>query len=175
MKTVWTVLAALLAAGCATVVPTQGLEPGRATAAEVVAQMGEPAMRLERPGGGQLLYFPHWPWGRATYVAAIGPDGVLRGVEQRLNYRNIHSVQKGMTKEEVRALLGPPNEVGRLPRQQREVWEYPWIHAVREGRVLWVQFSDNGIVRETIEMHDYERDPENDFSSLRSSLLSTLP
>jgi outer membrane protein assembly factor BamE (lipoprotein component of BamABCDE complex) len=169
------VIAAVLLAGCAAVVPTQGLEPGRSTAAQVVAQMGEPAMRLERPGGGELLYFPHWPWGRVTYVAAIGPDGVLRGLEQRLNYQNIHSVQKGMSKDEVRRLLGPPNEVSRLPRQQREVWEYPWIHAVREGRVLWVQFSDDGIVREAIEMHDYERDPENDFSSLRSSLLSTLP
>lgn len=173
MKTVWTVMAVLLLAGCTTVVPTQGLEPGRATAAQVTAQMGEPAMKLERPDGGQLLYFPHWPWGRVTYVAAIGPDGVLRGFEQRLTYQNIHGVHKGMTRDEVRRLLGPPNEISRLPRQQREVWEYPWIHAVREGRVLWVQFSDDGIVREAIEMHDYERDPENDFSSLRSSLLST--
>lgn len=170
MNIVLTGLATLLLAGCATLMPAQGLEPGRATAAEVRARMGEPAMRLERPGGGELLYFPHWPWGRATYVAAIGPDGVLRAMEQRLTYPNIHKVSSGMTRDDVRRLLGPPNEISRLPRQQREVWEYPWIHAVREGRVLWVQFSDDGIVRETIEMHDYERDPENDFSSLRSSV-----
>jgi hypothetical protein len=175
MRAVVTGVVVLLLAGCAAVAPTQGLEPGKSTAAEVRARMGEPAMRLARPGGGELLYFTHWPWGRATYVAAVGPDGVLRTLEQRLSYWNIHKVKAGMTRDEVRTLLGPPNEVSRLPRQQREVWEYPWVHAVREGRVLWVQFSDDGIVREAIEMHDYERDPENDFSSLRSSLLSTLP
>jgi hypothetical protein len=49
----------------------------------------------------------------------------------------------------------------RLPRQQRNVWEYPWRHAVRELRMLWVQFSDDGVVREVVEMHDYENDPDN--------------
>jgi hypothetical protein len=164
MKTVHTLLACLLVAACAAVAPDQGLAPGKATGAEVRARMGQPAMTLERPGGAQQLYFTHWPWGRATYVATIGPDGVLREMEQRLNYRNIHQVRAGMTGEEVRRLLGPPNDISRLPRQQRDVWGYPWVHAVREGRVLWVQLSDDGIVREAIEMHDYERDPENDFN-----------
>ena len=139
---------------------------GLADRSPIVVSLDENQFRAQTmqrgdPGGG--------------LVPVVGPDGVLRGLEQRLNYQNIHSVPKGMSKDEVRRLLGPPNEISRLPRQQREVWEYPWIHAVREGRVLWVQFSDDGIVREAIEMHDYERDPENDFSSLRSSLLSTLP
>lgn len=160
MKSLQAVMALLLVAGCA-LVPGRGLEPGKSTAAQVVTEMGQPAMALERPGGGRLLYFTRWPWGRLTYVATIGPDEVLRGFEQRLTYANIHAVREGMTRDEVRALLGPPYEIGRLPRQQREVWEYPWRHAVREGRVLFVQFSDDGIVREAIEMHDHERDPEN--------------
>ena len=164
MKRVWAVLAGMLLAGCAAVAPDHGLAPGKSTGAEVQARLGQPAMRLARPDGGQQLYFTHWPWGRATYVATIGPDGVLRGMEQRLNYANIHQVRAGMTVDEVRRLLGPPNEIGRLPRQQRDVWAYPWVHAVREGRILFVQFSDDGIVREAIEMHDYERDPENDFN-----------
>jgi hypothetical protein len=164
MKAAWVLLACTLVAGCASVAPDHGLAPGKATGAEVLAQMGQPAMTLERPGGGQQLYFTHWPWGRATYVATIGPDGVLREMEQRLSYWNIHKVRAGMTEDGVRRLLGPPYDVGRLPRQQRDVWEYPWVHAVREGRVLFVQFSDDGIVREAIEMHDYERDPENDFN-----------
>lgn len=163
MKAAWALLACMLVAGCASVAPDHGLAPGKATRAEVLAQMGRPAMTLERPAGGQLLYFTHWPWGRATYVATIGPDGVLREIEQRLTYGNIHKVRTGMTEDEVRRLLGPPNDVGRLPRQQRDVWAYPWVHAVREGRVLFVQFSE-GVVREAIEMHDYERDPENDFN-----------
>ena len=133
MKTVRIALALLVVAGCA-LVPGHGLEPGKSTAAEVTAQMGQPALTLDGPQGGRLLYFTHWPWARLTYVATLGPDGVLRGLEQRLTYANIHAVRAGMTRDEVRRLLGPPYEVGRLPRQQREVWEYPWRHAVREGR-----------------------------------------
>jgi SmpA / OmlA family len=161
MKAARILVWALLAAGCA-LVPGRGLEPGRSTRADVVAAMGPPALSLEAPGGGELLYFTRWPWGRLTYAATIGPGGELRALEQRLTYANIHAVGAGMTRDEVRRLLGPPNEIGRLPRQQREVWEYPWLHAAREGRVLFVQFADDGVVREVIERHDYERDPEND-------------
>jgi hypothetical protein len=160
MKAIRMALAALLVAGCA-LIPGRSLEPGKSTTAEVTAEMGQPALTLERPEGGKLLYFTHWPWGRLTYVATIGPDGVLRGFEQRLTYPNIHAVRAGMTRDEVRGLLGPPYEVSRLPRQQREVWEYRW-RFVREGRVLFAQFSDDGIVREVIEMHDDEWDPEGD-------------
>jgi len=160
MKLAGIALSGLLAAGCA-LVPGQGLEPGRSTRADVVASMGQPALSLERPGGGQLLYFTHWPWGRLTYVATVGPEGVLRELEQRLTFQNIHAVREGMTRDEVRRLLGPPYLVSRLPRQQREVWDYRW-RFVREGRVLFVQFSDDGIVREVIERHDDDWDPESD-------------
>jgi outer membrane protein assembly factor BamE (lipoprotein component of BamABCDE complex) len=161
VKATWILVSVLAAAGCA-LIPARSLEPGKSTHADVTAAMGQPALSLEDPGGGRQLYFPHWPWGRVTYVATIGPEGTLRAFEQRLTYQNIHAVRQGMTRDEVRRLLGPPYRISRLPRQQREVWEYPWRHAVREGRVLFAQFSDDGIVREAIEMHDYERDPEND-------------
>jgi SmpA / OmlA family len=159
MKAARNLVLALLTAGCA-LIPGRNLEPGKSTRADVVAEMGQPALSLERPGGGQLLYFTFGPWAQLTYMATIGPDGVLRAWQQALTYANIHSVHAGMTRDEVRRLLGPPNEIGRLPRQQREVWEYPWRHAASEGRVLWVQFSDDGVVREAIERHDDKRDPE---------------
>ncbi|MEO8717264.1 MAG: outer membrane protein assembly factor BamE [Burkholderiales bacterium] len=161
MSRIAVLLAALLVAGCA-LIPGRDLEVGRSNAADVAAQMGQPALTLDQPDGGRQLYFTYWPWGRLTYVATIGADGVLHGFDQRLTYQNIHAVHAGMTRDDVRRLLGPPYGISRLPRQQREVWEYPWRHAVREGRVLFVQFSDDGIVREAIEMHDNERDPEND-------------
>lgn len=153
-------LATLLVAGCASI-DGHTLVPGKSTAKEVTALMGAPALELKRPNGDAWLYFPRHPYGRATYVASVGPDGVLRGIEQRLNYWDIHKVRQGMRRDDVRELLGPPREISRLPRQQREVWEYPWRHAARELRILWVQFSDDGIAREVIEMHDYAAEPEN--------------
>ena len=84
-----------------------------------------------------------------------------RGIEPRVTWQNIESIRAGMRKDEVLELLGPPREITRLPRQQRDVWEYPWWHANREKRVLFVQFSDDGVARETIERHDYQDEPEN--------------
>jgi hypothetical protein len=161
MRVAGIALAGLLAAGCA-LAPGRGLAPGKSTEAEVVARLGQPALALATPGGGRTLYFTRQPWDLDTVVASIGPDGALREIGRRFNWEIMHSVRSGMTKHEVRRLLGPPLTIDRLPRQQREVWEYPWRHAVREGRVLFVPFSDDGVVREAIERHDHERDPEND-------------
>jgi len=161
MKPILSAFAALLIAGCASF-DGHTLVPGKSSAAEVKSMMGAPAQELKTPGGDTLLYFTRYPFGRATFVAAIGPDDRLRGIEQRLNYANVAKVAAGMRAQEVRELLGPPRGISRLPRQQRDVWEYPWRHAVRELRILWVQFSDDGVVREIVERHDYEADPEND-------------
>ena len=155
-------LAALLLAGCASF-DGRTLVPGKASAKEVTTLMGDPALELKRANGDTWLYFTRYPFGRATFVATLGADNVLRGIDQRLVYANIYKVKEGMRAEEVRELLGPPREITRLPRQQRDVWEYPWRHAVRELRILWVQFSDDGVVREVVEMHDHEADPENDW------------
>ena len=155
-----TLLAGALLAGCASF-DGRTLQPGKSTAEDVTALMGAPGMARKRPNGDTLLYFPRHPWGRKTYVATLGPDGLLRGIEQRVTSENIYGIRAGMRKDEVEDLLGPPREITRLPPQQRDVWEYPWWHANREKRVLFVQFSDDGVVRETIERHDYQDEPEN--------------
>jgi hypothetical protein len=160
MKRIIGFLALLLLAGCASF-DGRTLVPGQSTAKEVSALMGEPALVLKRPAGESLQYHERYLEGPAMFVARIGADGRLRGIDQRLVYSNIHTVKEGMRADEVRELLGPPFSVSRLPRLQFDVWEYPWRHAVRELRVLWVHFSDDGVVRRIVEMHDYERDPEN--------------
>jgi hypothetical protein len=162
MRAICGFLAALLLAGCASF-DGHTLVPGKATAKEVTSLMGAPALELKRPNGERRLYFTRYPFGRATFVATIGADDLLRGIDQRLNYWNIYKVQPGMRRDEVRELLGPPREISRLPRQQREVWEYPWRHAASELRIMWVQFSDDGVVREVVEMHDHEAQPESDW------------
>jgi outer membrane protein assembly factor BamE (lipoprotein component of BamABCDE complex) len=158
MKRCRGLLVVLMLAGCASF-DGRTLRPGQSTAGEVTGLMGVPAMELKRPNGDTWMYFPRHPFGRATYVATIGADGVLRGIEQRLNEQNIRSIGAGMRREEVLTLLGPPREVARLPRQQREVWEYPWTREITEMRILWVQFSDDGVVREALEMHDEKAQP----------------
>lgn len=152
------VLAGLaLLAGCASF-SGSSLVAGKSSRAEVEATMGRPAEVVSRANGEALLYFPRLPLGRATYVATLGGDGVLRGIEQRLTRQNIAKVSAGAQAKEVRELLGPPYRVVRMERMQRDVWEYPW-REVEDLRILWVQFAIDGQVREVIEMHDFEADP----------------
>ena len=151
------VLCAALA-GCASY-DGRGLEPGKASAADVQAAMGAPAETVKRADGSTQLYYTRLPYGRANYVATIGPDGVLRGIEQRLTWESIRKIApNATTAKELRELLGPPFRIVRMERQQRDVWEYPW-RVSEDQRILWVQLSYDGTVREIVEMHDYESDP----------------
>jgi hypothetical protein len=162
MKTlcVATSLAACLISGCASY-SGSSLVAGKSTAAEVEALMGQPAERVEKPDGGSVLYYPRGPAGRETYAVVLGADGKVQAVEQRLTDANIAKVVLGTTTaREVRELFGPPSTTTRLPRLQRDVWEYPMDDRVMPY-VLLVQFSADGIVREAFKMKDYAADPSS--------------
>ena len=131
MMRMWWLVAALLLAGCASL-DGRSLVPGKASSAEVKELMGAPALELKRPNGDTQFYYTHYPYGRLTFVATIGPDDRLRGIEQRLTPLYIAKVAVGMREEDVRELFGPPYKITRLPRQQRNVWEYPW-RIMRQG------------------------------------------
>ena len=151
-------LAGLVLGGCASY-DGRGLQPGVSSVAQVEALMGPPSERRAAADGGSVAVFARGPVGRHTYLVTFGPDGVMRTIDQVLTYANAEKVIPGTsTRAEVRELLGPPGTVSRLPRQEREVWEYKWEH-YEEKRVLWVQFSDDGIVRESMNLHDFAADP----------------
>ena len=151
-------LAGLMLGGCASY-DGRGLQPGVSTVAQVEALMGPPAERRATADGGSVDVFVRAPLGRHTYLVTFGADGVMRNIDQVLTYANADKVIPGATtRAQVRELLGPPSDISRLPRQEREVWEYKWLH-YQERRVLWVQFSDDGIVRESMNLHDFAADP----------------
>jgi len=147
-----------LVSGCASY-SGSSLVAGKSTAADVEVLMGKPAERAERPGGGSVLYYPRGPAGRETYAVSIGADGKVQAVEQRLTDANIARLVRGTTAaREVREIFGPPSTTGRLPRLEREVWEYP-MDSISMPYVLLVQFSYDGIVREVFKMRDYSAEP----------------
>lgn len=121
--------------------------------------MGPPAEKLER-GGESIWYYPRGPSGWHSYAVRIAPDGVLRSVEQRLTAENFGKVIPGTsTASDVRELVGPPFIVSRLPRLEREAWEYQMLDAGRKWKV-WVQFSADGVVREVLRLqHPDEYSP----------------
>ena len=148
----------VLFAGCAAY-DGRGLVPGTSTVAEVEALMGPPTERFAKPDGGSVLFYPKGPFGRQTFAVTLGADGVLRGIEQVLTHANAMKLVVGVTTaQQVRELFGPPSWVSHFPRQERHVWEYKWKD-VEDKRVFWMQFSYDGILREAINMHDFDSDP----------------
>ena len=148
---------AALAAGCASF-DGRGLVPGKATQAEVETLMGEPSQRLVLPGGESALYFSRLPEGRAVFLVTVGPDGVMKSIEQRLVRKNLARLTAGeSTREDVSGLFGPPGRTGYLALQEREWWEYKYFD-YEQRRVIWVQFSRDGVVREVLDMLDWEYD-----------------
>lgn len=149
--------ASVLAGGCASY-DGRGLVPGKSTAAEVQSLMGTPAER-QSSGADTILWYPRGPLGFHSYAVRIGSDGVLRDIEQRLTVENVRRIVVDQwTRQDVRTLFGPPFEVTRLTLKPREVWEYQILEIAFRWK-LWVQFSDDGVVREVLQMRHPAEDP----------------
>jgi hypothetical protein len=149
---------AMILAGCASF-DGRGLVPGKSTEAEVVGLMGKPAQTLQGPGGGKLLHFSRQPFGREIYKASFGADGTLRGLEQTLTPVNIKRIAaNATTKDQLRELLGPPYRITREPFKPYDTWDY-WWQNVEDLRRLWVSFSEDGVARQVVDIHDFESDP----------------
>jgi len=150
-------IAALLIAGCASY-SGSSLVPGTSRAADVQALMGQPAEKLAAENGDTVWFYPRLAFARETYAVRFSPDGVVRGVDQRLTEQNVRKLVAGSTTmKEVRLLLGPPFRTTRFERQQRLVWDYPMNSDMRVESNLSVQFSDDGIVREVLLLRDYRK------------------
>ena len=144
------VLIVVLATGCA----ARNLVPGQSTAADVEAQMGAAADKRIAANGETVYYYPHLPWGYATYAARIAPDGRLVALEQRLTLENVARLKPDVTRaDEVRDLLGPPFEPMRAA--EREIWTYPMrVPGYPTPRWFLVQLSYDGVLRETYFIDD---------------------
>lgn len=164
-RSVWRWLAAVLVAllaGCAGY-GGSNLVPGRSTAAEVRASMGAPAMIVHKPDE-TWWYYPRGYFARETFVARIGADGVLRGIEQRLTLDNIKYVQIGYsTMNDVRELFGPPHDITRFDRLKRTVWEYRVSDSPQDW-LVYVQFSDDGVAREVLQLRDFRKEEFEGFA-----------
>ena len=148
MKQIIAVALAAVAVGCAT--EGRGLVPGRSTAAEVEARMGQAADKRPAPGGETVYYYPRLPWGYATYAARIAPDGRLVALEQRLTLENTEQLKVGATRaEQVRDLLGPPFEPMHQKLSGKDLWTYPMrIPGYPTPRWFLVQLSPEGVLTE---------------------------
>ena len=148
----------VLLAACASF-DGRGLVPGKSTEAEAVALMGPTAQVLPLPDGGKALYFSRMPEGRAVFEVDVDDKGIVRSIEQKLTRQHIFEIVNGASnKNDVLRLFGPPGRSGYLPLSQREWWEYKY-QDYQDFRILYVQFSGDGVVREVLDLKDYSDEP----------------
>jgi hypothetical protein len=127
----------VLAAGCANLSSI----PLGSSAQRVEALVGAPDNVWKNPDGSEVWEYPQGPLGTQTYMVSLGPDRLVRDVRQVLNEETISKLRIGMSREEVRRLIGKPRDIGYSDRTDEEIWS--WLY--REWRVrkmeLYVQFD----------------------------------
>jgi len=91
--------------------------------------------------GSEVWEYPRGPFGVETYMVTLGPDRAVREVRQVLSEETISKLQAGMSREEVRRLVGSPRYVGFSNRTDEEIWS--WRYRAWKVRTmdLYVQFD----------------------------------
>ena len=125
--------------------------------------MGAPVEKRQ-VGGETWYYYPRQPFGRQQYAARIAPDGRLRSIEQTLTDQNLRKVVADTTtKAQAREIFGPPWRTSQNERLQREIWEYTCYNNRQEDFYLYVQFSPDGILRESFLVEDWYKQQGTSF------------
>ena len=128
---------------------TGELRPGVSTTAEVIDKMGRPTMEWQE-GADKVWEYPFTPEGTRNYMLTIGPDGILKAMEQVLTPENFARVQPGMTRQEIRRLLGKPASVQYFELKQEEAWEWKEQSPMPSSDMRFsVYFSNTGQVTHT--------------------------
>lgn len=142
MKRAFLLALGIFLAGCAS--NGANLRPGVSDAAAVRSDMGAPSETVRLADGGQAWFYPKG-LGRVTYRVELGPDDKVRAVEQVLDEYHFDRIQAGKTtKDELRALLGPPFTVWHL--RNETVWEYRYLWAQNSPWTLRVGIGANDVV-----------------------------
>jgi len=128
---------ALLAAGCESF---YAIKPG-ASAREVETLAGPPADVWKNTDGSEVWEYPRGPLGVETYMVTLGSDRAVREVRQVLSEEYISKLQAGMSREEVRRLVGRPRYVGFSDRTDEEIWSWRYRDWKVRTMDLYVEFD----------------------------------
>ena len=133
------------------------LQPGVSTREDVVRLMGKPQMVWEEEDGRLLMEYKRAPAGHETWMVELGSDGRYRGMRNLLTEENFARVRSGMSRDEVRRLLGSPTEQLTFERKQEIVWSWRFMADQNRSTLFNVHFDLGGRVRSTSRAPDPER------------------
>ncbi len=127
------------------------LTPGVSTADEVRIRFGPPQAEWRNDDGSVTWEYSRQPEGAECYMITIGPDRVLRSLEQVLNEAVLARVQPGMEGDQVQRLIGRPASRQRFELKHETVWEWLIDRGSHTGELLYftATFDDSGRVTAT--------------------------
>ena len=153
------VVAVALLAACAGY-SGSNLRPGESRLSDVLASMGEPAMRWNDPDGRIQLAYPRGPSGTQTFMVFIGSDGRLDHVDKVLDMQHFALIEHGRSDmNDVLRLLGPvfPQNVAYFKARDELVWSWRFCDGLNEQAFFDVLFdARTGRVRSTFQRPDYQ-------------------
>jgi hypothetical protein len=120
---------ALLALSFAALAACAGFSPvsGGMDETGVQARLGKPETVRKNPDGSETWEYPGGPLGRQTYMVTMGSDHAVKDVRQVLSEEYFSQVKTGMSREDVRQLLGKPGEVSMFGARDEEVWSWRYL------------------------------------------------
>lgn len=141
-------LLALLLPGCDSV-KLGKLQPGVTTMAQTREVMGPPTMEWLDTDGSVTWEYPRTPFGVVNYMIDFGPDRILREVRQVLTEENFARVKEGMTRDQIRRLLGKPASEQYFSLKREYVWDWKTKSENSYDYFFDVYFDEQGHVTRT--------------------------
>ena len=135
------------------------LKPGASSLADVLASMGEPALRWKDADGREQLAYPRGPQGTETFMAHIAPNGRLERIASVLNPEHFARIEPGKSdKAAVLRVLGPqqPQLTVYFGHGDELVWKWRFCDVFSRQALFSVVFdARTDIVRSTYQRPDY--------------------
>ena len=154
-------LAASLLAGCAGfALGPPALAPGTPIA-EATRTLGPPTAQFALADGGRRLEYWGGSFAKSTWMVDFDAGGRFVSMEQVLTEANFYALPAGITRDELRARMGPPVSTFPIGRQGIQVWNYRY----QTNDCLWFQVSirdADGRVAETTRGIDPSCDAPSD-------------
>lgn len=135
------------------------IKPGITTDVEVRQLLGEPGMEWRNEDGSVTWEYSGQPSGTQCHMITIGPDRIVRSVEQVLNEKHFARIKAGMTLDEVRRVQGKHANTQFFALSQERVynWNVDGGPTITDPVYFTVHFDTAGHVTRTSLNVQYRR------------------
>ena len=99
--------------------------------------------------GSVTWEYTRQPEGTECFMATIGPDNILKSLDNVLTPQNFARVQPGWTRDQVRRLLGKPRSVQKFAMKREEVWDWRLPPEFSAEVFFNIHFDEAGVVTGT--------------------------